>query len=172
MSLVLRPLNPADESRMRAIHRAMLADGFQFLHDDGPWDEVIERHRREALGQNLAPGRVRCSYLVAEEVNADGTAGPIVGRVSIRHELNDFLLNVGGHVGYGVAPEHRRRGHATEILRQSVALLAAEGVEKILVTCNDDNIASARTIEACGGVLEDVRPIEGEAPKRRYWISA
>ncbi len=172
MSLILRPLLPADESRVREIHQALLADGFEFLLHDGPWSEVIEHHRREALGEGLAPGRVRCSYLVAEQVNADGTAGPILGRVSIRHELNDYLRTVGGHVGYGVAPEHRRQGHATEILRQSVALLAAEGVDKVLVTCDDDNIASAKTIEACGGVLEDIRPVEGESPKRRYWITA
>lgn len=171
MSLTLRPLAPADETRAREIHQAMLGDGFEFLLHEGPWAEVIEHHRREALGEGLPAGRVRCSYLIAEQTDPGPIPGPIVGRVSIRHQLNDYLLEVGGHVGYGVAPEHRRQGHATEILRQSVALLAAEGVDQILVTCDEGNIASARTIETCGGVLEDIRPVTGEAAKRRYWIT-
>ena len=83
--------------------------------------------------------------------------------------MNDFLLGFGGHVGYAVAPEHRGRGYATEILRQAVARLATLGVDRVLVTCDPENIASARTIERCGGVLEDIR----ELPERRvsrYWI--
>lgn len=165
--LTLRTLRPDDETRVRAIHDQMSAEGFEFVfHHELAWSEILDRLAKEAAGVDLPPGRVPCDFLVAE------VDGEIVGRTSIRHELNDFLLNVGGHVGYGVAPGHRRRGYATEILRQSVARLAELGVDRVLVTCDDDNLGSATVIEACGGVLEDVRPVPGEAAKRRYWIES
>jgi len=164
MTLTLRPPRPDDETPLLRMHEQLRADGFEFLLADGTWDKVLATVRRESLGEDLPPGRVRCDFLVAE------VGGVPVGRVSVRHELTEYLHEVGGHVGYAVAPEHRRRGYATQMLRQSVALLAGGGVERVLVTCDDDNAGSAAVIEACGGVLEDVRTRDGET-KRRYWIA-
>lgn len=167
-NLTLRPLRLEDETEVRRLQEQLLADDFDFLLDDGqPFAEYLEGQRREARGEGLAPGRVPADFLVAE------VDGEIVGRVSIRHELSDFLRTIGGHVGYAVGPERRRRGYATEILRQSVARLAELGVQRVLVTCDDTNAASAATIERCGGVLEDLYDAEGlDVPKRRYWIEA
>jgi predicted acetyltransferase len=79
---------------------------------------------------------------------------------------------VGGHIGYVVVPEFRRRGYATTILRLSVQIAREKlGIKRVLVTCDDDNIGSIRTIEKNGGILENV--ISGpdlHKPKRRYWI--
>lgn len=100
---------------------------------------------------------------------ADSTE-QIIGRASIRYALTDYLLKYDGHIGYAVAPEHRRRGYATEILRQSLALLAARGIDQALVTCDDDNVGSYRTIEACGGVLENTIDGPDGVLKCRYWI--
>ena len=100
---------------------------------------------------------------------ADSTE-QIIGRASIRYALTDYLLKYDGHIGYAVAPEHRRRGYATEILRQSLALLAARGIDRALVTCDDDNVGSYRTIEACGGVLENTIDGPDGVLKRRYRI--
>ncbi|GAA2722938.1 GNAT family N-acetyltransferase [Cellulomonas aerilata] len=165
MPLTLRPPRHDDETALRAIHAQLRQEGFSFLLADGDWDEVLETFRREAHGEGLPPGRVRADFLVAE---VDGVP---VGRVSIRHTLTDALLEVGGHVGYAVAPEHRRHGYATRMLQLSVERLAALGVDRVLVTCDDDNVGSAAVIEACGGVLEDVRSGEDGVPKRRYWIT-
>ncbi|WP_245735890.1 GNAT family N-acetyltransferase [Pedococcus cremeus] len=72
----------------------------------------------------------------------------------------------GGHIGYDVAPEHRRRGHATAMLRAMLPIAAEQyGIERALITCDHDNLASRKVIEACGGVFEDRR---GE--KLRYWV--
>ena len=163
--LTLRPPTLHDEAALRAMHEQLAAEDFTFLLAQGTWSEILAQVRREADGRDLPADRVRADFLVAE---ADGVP---VGRVSIRHELTPFLREVGGHVGYAVAPPFRGRGHATEILRQSVDRLHGLGVERALVTCDDDNVASAATIERCGGVLEDVRiPPGGGMPKRRYWI--
>jgi predicted acetyltransferase len=88
-----------------------------------------------------------------------------LGRLAIRHRLNDFLLDVGGHIGYDVRPTRRREGHATAMLRAALPWARRLGIDPALVTCDDDNIGSVRVIEAAGGVLEDVRGI-----KRRYWV--
>lgn len=164
MTLILRPVTPADEAAVRALHEDLRADDFEFLLADGDWDEVLATIAAEADARELPPGRVPADFLLAE------VDGQVVGRVSIRHALNRYLLAVGGHVGYAVGPDFRRRGYATEILRQSVARLNALGVERVLVTCDDDNIASARTIEACGGVMENTVDTGEGVPKRRYWI--
>lgn len=88
-----------------------------------------------------------------------------LGRIACRHELSDFLREVGGHIGYDVRPSARRQGHATAMLRAVLPLAHERGIDPALVTCDDDNLGSIRVIEACGGVLEDVRGV-----KRRYWV--
>lgn len=167
MTLELRPPRPEDETALRGIHAQMLEEDFEFLLAEGEdWGAMLEQIARESRGVDLPPGRVRADFLVAE------VGGVIVGRTSIRYALTDLLREVGGHVGYVVAPEFRRRGHATEILRLSLERLAGAGVDRVLVTCDDTNLGSIRTIESCGGVLEDVRDVGGTVRKRRYWIDA
>ncbi|GHJ44077.1 acetyltransferase [Catellatospora sp. TT07R-123] len=95
--------------------------------------------------------------------------GEIVGSISLRHELNDFLLHAGGHIGYGIRPAARGRGLAGWALAEVLGHARALGLDRVLVTCKDDNTASARTIERNGGVLEDVRDTE-LGRTRRYWI--
>ena len=95
----------------------------------------------------------------------DGDPSEVVGFLAVRHELNAFLLEEGGHIGYAVRPGRRREGHATRALGLAVRRAAELGLERVLVTCDDDNRASAATIVSNGGVLEDVRK-----GKERYWI--
>ena len=104
------------------------------------------------------------TFLVAD------VAGEIVGRTSIRFTLNAFLAERGGHIGYGVLPQHRRRGYATEILRQSLIIARAAGVGRVLVTCDQDNVGSRTVIESCGGVLDSVVTLDGKPPVLRFWI--
>jgi len=164
--LALRPLTAADEHEAWAAHDELAAEGFDFLLDGrrDDWRGYLAHLAREHDGVDLPPGRVPATFLVAE------IDGELVGRVSIRHELNDHLAAVGGHIGYAVRPAFRRRGYATEMLHRSLTFLRSLGVESALVTCDDDNIASARTIERCGGVLQDVVPAASGSPTRRYRV--
>ncbi|RNL78857.1 GNAT family N-acetyltransferase [Nocardioides marmorisolisilvae] len=91
--------------------------------------------------------------------------GEYVGRLAIRHELNDWLLEVGGHIGYDVRRSRRREGHATALLAAALPIAVDLGIERALITCDTDNVGSRRVIEKNGGVLEDER--QG---KLRYWV--
>lgn len=161
--LVLRPLRVDDEEVALAAHGELAGDGFSFLLEyevapDFPtYVDLVERRRR---GLDLPAGWVPTTLLVAE---VDGT---LVGRTAIRHELTSRLQREGGHVGYGVRPGFRRRGYATAILRRSLARLADRAIDPALVTCDDDNIGSARTIERCGGILEDRVDVDGRSVRR------
>lgn len=166
MLVLLRPPTIDDEQALRRLHEELAEEGFDFLLAQGEWAQILAQVAREAAGTDLPEGRVPADFLVAE---VDGVP---VGRVSIRHALTPFLREVGGHVGYAVGPQFRRRGYATEILRQSVQRLRQLGVQRVLVTCDDGNLGSMAAIERCGGVLEDVRAQgTGRAAKRRYWIT-
>jgi predicted acetyltransferase len=164
--LRLRPPRPDDESVVRAAHAEFLTEDFQFalgLEPDTPFEKWIARLDAHRCGRDLGdwvPG----TFLLAD------VDGAVVGRVSVRHELNDWLAREGGHIGYCVLREHRRRGYATEILRQSLVVARAVGVDRVLVTCDDHNVGSAAVIEANGGLRDAERPLAGEAPMRRYWI--
>lgn len=166
--LRLRPLRMDDESAFVAAHRAMADEDFAFglgYEEDTPWSAYIDRLESHRQGLCLPAEHVPSTFLVAD-VN-----GLIVGRTSIRLELNEFLAREGGHIGYGVLPGQRRLGYATEILRQSLAIARTVGVDRVLVTCDDANAASIATIERCGGVLESlVDSTHGGTRKRRYWI--
>jgi predicted acetyltransferase len=91
----------------------------------------------------------------------------VVGRISLRHTLTPWLLEVGGHIGYAVRPTARRKGHATSALGLMLRVAGERGIDPVLVTCDDDNVGSRRVIEANGGVLEDVRN-----RKMRFWLPA
>lgn len=95
----------------------------------------------------------------------------MVGRISFRHALNESLLREGGHIGFIVRPSARRQGVAREMLRQLVASERARSIGRLLVTCDEGNIASERTIRANGGILEDIID-NGKGPRTmRFWIT-
>jgi predicted acetyltransferase len=127
--------------------------------------DEFARYTDFLLGQRLADAPRPAAYVAYTEMwIVDGAE--YVGKISLRHELNDLLFTWGGHIGYAVRPSARRRGCATRALSLLLPVCAARGIDPVLVTCDVDNAGSRRTIEKNGGVYEDTR--EG---KLRFWVS-
>lgn len=98
--------------------------------------------------------------------------GEVIGRISLRHELNDFLRHAGGHIGYIVRPAYRGKGAATEMLRQILETPQARSIGRLLLTCDVGNTASEKTILKNHGTLESVVDQGGDRPsKKRFWIT-
>jgi predicted acetyltransferase len=94
----------------------------------------------------------------------------IVGVIDIRHYLNDFLSEYGGHIGFAVRPSERKKGYATEMLRLALNYCKGLGLDKVMMVCYKDNLPSIRTIEKCGGILEkEIVYLDGK-PALIYWI--
>jgi len=166
--LILRPPVLSDESTLRLADVELERDGSNFLLDGYQETEIdfqdyLDRVENSRLGVNLLPGRVPSTFLLAI------VDGEIVGRTSIRHELNEWLSDFGGHIGYAVRPDFRRRGYASEILAQSLSIASELGVTNVLMTCNDDNQASIKVIEKHGGRIDNKVDYDGTI-LRRYWI--
>jgi predicted acetyltransferase len=164
--LRLRPPRREDERLARAAHDELDDYSFFFDYDpQEPWTRFVDRLERHRRGIDVPPDRVRAAFLLA------WCGGEIVGRASIRFELNEYLAEAGGHIGYAVLPRHRGQGFATAILEQSMVVARSEGVDDVLVTCAVDNVASRLVIERCGGEYEStVFDRHEEVEKRRYWI--
>jgi predicted acetyltransferase len=135
----------------------------EYLDDYDGWLDKLQRY----LNSNrIEPDRVAASTYFAIR-KGDSR---IVGMINIRHQLNDYLLKEGGHIGYGVRPSERRKGYATEILHLGLEKCAELGIDRALVTCDKDNIASARTIQNNFGILENEIQTAGHKVMQRYWI--
>lgn len=148
-------------------------------------DEWSIRHEHLVPASSAWDGESFEAFLLMQEEREDSSKVPagyvpssfylfmehqsIVGAVSIRHVLNDRLLQTGGHIGYGIRPKMRGKKLAPVMLKLALRKAKELGIDRALVTCDEDNAASAATIEHCGGVLENIVLYEGERVKR-YWI--
>lgn len=167
MNLILRTLEREDEA---AFFRAQGSMDPREKENTLDWKgesfaDFVELQRRNRRGESLPAGFVPYTNLYGF------VGGELVGRLGIRHELNAFLAERGGHIGYVVVPPHRRRGYAGEMFRQALPICKSLGIERALITCDNGNEASWRIIEKHGAVLEKVmqRP-QDKTPFRRYWL--
>ncbi len=126
--------------------------------NDG-FEEYLARLRADARPDLVRPGRVPSTTWWWVERDT------YLGRIAVRHRLNDWLFEVGGNIGYDVRPSARRRGHATAMLQAVLPEAKLIGVDPALVTCDVTNVASRKVIEHAGGVFEDER-----RGKLRFWV--
>lgn len=127
---------------------------------------ALNELRRYEPGNELAEGFVHSEYRWLIE------DGKYLGQVSIRHTLNESLRQFGGHIGYEIRPSARRQGKGTLALRLALERARDLGLQRVLVTCDADNIGSRGVIEANGGELEGEFHLDfHDKPLRRYWIT-
>ena len=165
--LILRRPVLDDEPVVRQAQIELQTDGFDFaweLTADGSWAVYLDRLNRLHDGVDLPDGIVKSTFYLAE-VN-----GEVVGSTSIRFDLNEYLSEFGGHIGYCVRPAFRRQGYAATMLRMQIELARDARIDEILVTCLESNVASAAVIERCGGEYEHSRTRPDGAVFRRYWF--
>ncbi len=131
-------------------------NGEMLLHGGSLFD-AIESHNAwlDHLKANSSPDTVQEGWVVSSTFFAVRPSdNQIVGMVDIRHTLNDFLRNYGGHIGYGVRPSERKNGYAAQILRLSLDYCRQLGMDRVMLACEKENTASRKTITKCGGVQE------------------
>lgn len=131
---------------------------------DQPYVEVVEKLRCWKTGGRLPADWVPASTLFLLR------GGQFIGQVSIRHELNDFLRRIGGHIGYYIRSDERNKGYGSRILAMALEEARRLGLTRVLITCDEGNIGSRKIIEKHGGWLENVEPTKDGPLKRRYWI--
>lgn len=125
----------------------------------------LNRTREIAAGKNSA-GLVRADTYFLLNKNND-----ILGAINLRYDLNEYLYNFGGHIGYGVRPTARGKGYATYMLQCILPMYKVMGFTKVLITCNADNTASEKVILKNGGVKENEVKEEDGNVIYRYWIA-
>jgi predicted acetyltransferase len=131
------------------------------------YDSFLKKTIENRLGENLENDRVHATlYFLIDEDNKN----EILGAVQIRHELNEGFFNTGGHIGYGVRPSKRNAGYASKMLGLALLECKNMGMDKVLVTCNKDNIFSKKVIIKNGGIFENEFSEDNGNIVLRYWI--
>lgn len=170
MDIVLRKLTEQDEAAF--LEGVKLWDGHAldwYTFDWKPgvtYQEMLRKLENSSNGIGLPANHVPSTMLY-------GFIGDvIVGRLHVRHELNENLMRRGGNIGYAVAPAFRGRRFATEMMAQGLDFCRSLGLKKVLVTCSESNVPSWKIIEHFGGVLENkIYDDEDQEEIRRYWIT-
>ena len=123
--------------------------------------ELKKRSCEDTVPKGLVPSS---TYLGVREKD-----NYIVGMIDIRHYLNEYLTQVGGHIGYGVRKTERNKGYAKQMLKLALEKCKELKIKKVLITCDEDNIASEKVILSANAKFEDIRNVDGEN-KKRFWI--
>jgi len=134
-----------------------------FKNDYHDFDHYLENLEVKEASEGKVPDSV--FFLL------DTERDKLLGAVNIRHYLNEKLLKEGGHIGDGIRPSERRKGYATEMIRLALNECRKLGIEKVLMTCDKDNIASAKSIINNGGILENEFVNSDGVIEQRYWIT-
>ncbi len=136
--------------------------GAIFKNDYHDFDYYLEHLEVKEASDGKVPGSV--FFLLDTERDR------LLGAVNIRHYLNEDLMREGGHIGDGIRPGERRKGYATEMIRLALIECRKLGIDKVLMTCDKENIGSAKSIINNGGVLENEFINSKGEIEQRYWI--
>ncbi|MDY2776035.1 MAG: GNAT family N-acetyltransferase [Streptococcus infantarius] len=162
----IRKLDFSDEAAYRAYQAALENDDNPFIttREIGDFKTFVENSRaQERKAAHPDYSTVTTYYAFVD--------GSIAARIACRWQLEKGnLATIGGHIGYQTAPAFRRQGIMTKLLNFALEQYAKRGINPVLITAREDNIASRRTIENAGGVLENIIDLEDGHRLARYWI--
>ena len=140
------------------------AGGLRRLESGRAWLDEVERFSRP---ETVPEGKVVSTQFILVREADDR----LLGMLQLRHDLNDYLRRVAGHIGYSVRPSERRRGYAKRMLAMALDEARALGLERVMISCFVENEASRRTILANGGVFDSTVWDEDDGEMlERYWI--
>ncbi len=172
----LKLISPSNEYKEQVLEyrKIFLENGDSFdgcagLEDCETYEEWLDFDNRlsKKYGENYVPSNVYLAIRISDN--------KLIGIIDIRKGLSDFLYNYGGNIGYSVIPDERKKGYVTEMLKQILPKCKAMNINRVLLTCDKENIASRKAIIANGGVLENEVPDNSHLGKsgtiQRYWIS-
>lgn len=128
------------------------------------FDKFVKINKDNANGVNLPEGWVPGEIFMIK-VNDE-----YIGRIALRYKLNENLELYGGHIGYGICPKFKSKGHATKALELALNIYRKRGDKKVLITCDDDNVGSKKVILNNGGVLDNTIEYYEGMKTCRYWI--
>ena len=169
--LHLRQPEASDREQVMAYREEFLAidsrmDGTCALDQYDDFDAWLANVRAYSAPETTPAGKVPATQYLALDENEH-----LVGMVNLRHCLNDYLLEFGGHIGYSVRPADRKNGYAIQMLKLALDEAKALGIDRVRIACDRYNIASAKTIQANGGVLDGERyDPQDSTLTQRYWI--
>lgn len=163
----IRKLDVSDEAAYRAYQTALENDDNPFIttREIGDFKTFVENSRaQETQTTNPDYSTVTTYYAFVN--------GAIAGRINCRWQLEKGnLVIMAGHIGYQTTPAFRRQGIMTRLLSFALEQYAKRGINPVLITAREDNIASRRTIEKAGGILENIIDLEDGHRLARYWIT-
>lgn len=168
VKLILPSIEHKDEImnyRKKFVENQDSLDGTSYLINHTNFEEWLSSINNNSPKETVREGSVPATTFIA--VSQEGS---LVGMISIRHQLNDYLFHFGGHVGYSVRKSVRRKEFATEMLAMALIECKKLNINRVLITCDKNNLASAKTILNNGGILEN-ELLEGKKIKQRYWIN-
>ena len=166
--LVKPDLSYADEIikyKEESLKESPLINGSAGLNRFSSIEDWLEELNKRSCEDTVPKGLVPSStYLGIREKD-----NYIVGMIDIRHYLNEYLTQVGGNIGYSVRKTERNKGYAKQMLKLALEKCKELKIKKVLITCNEDNIASEKVILSANAKFEDIRNVDGEN-KKRFWI--
>ena len=136
----------------------------KFLDDYTWWLEYLKNcEKDDTWDEKLVPG---IQYILVRESD-----NSVIWFINARLRLNDTLLLHWWHIWYSIRPGERKKHYATAQLFTALKIYKDLWVEKVLLTCDKNNIWSAKTIQNCGWILENeiIDPVDWELIQR-YWI--
>ena len=150
------------EESLKESHIINGSAGLDRLSSIEDWlEELNKRSCEDTVPKGLVPSS---TYLGVREKD-----NYIVGMIDIRHYLNEYLTQVGGNIGYSVRKTERNKGYAKQMLKLALEKCKELKMKKVLITCDEDNIASEKVILSANAKFEDIRNVDGEN-KKRFWI--